>query len=165
MGIEMLEEREIVLENKAECRKEASRSRLLSRSSEKVSSESVLIVEDEIDTVLELSDWLEGKKIDFVATSEPQDALVLALQNESIRVVVVDAYMSRMSGYTLISAIKSLLPSERLVKFVLITGHPTSSDYARAKKLGVTEFLEKPLDLDLFERMLRNGTTSQMPDA
>lgn len=161
----MLEERGIVLKTKEECRKDNLRSGLLFCSGKKTSTESVLIVEDEIDTVLELSDWLEGKGINFVATSEPRDALVLALQNESIRVVVVDAYMSNMNGYTLISAIKSLLPSNRFIKFVLITGHPTNNDYARAEKLGVAEFMEKPLDLDLFEQMLRNETTCQRPDA
>jgi len=117
----------------------------------------VLIVEDEIESMLELSEWFQSKGIEFLAETDPSEALNKALYDEQIGIAVVDAYLGRMSGYELIAEIKAHLPPDRLMKFILITGHPTRQDYELATRLGITDFLEKPLDLKALERALLEG--------
>lgn len=121
---------------------------------EKPDAGAVLIVEDEIESMLELSDWFESKSIQFLAKSDPYEALETVLQNKSIMIAVIDAYMGRMSGYDLIAAIQMQLPRERKLKFILITGHPTYDDHELATRLGIVDFLKKPLDLEALERAL-----------
>lgn len=117
----------------------------------------VLIVEDEIESMLELSEWFQSKGIEFLAETDPSEALHKALEDERIGIAVVDAYLGRMSGYDLIAEIKAHMPADRSLKFILITGHPTRQDYELATRLGITDFLEKPLDLKALERALLEG--------
>ncbi len=127
---------------------------LLADSGNEVDSQ-ILLVEDEVDTVVELGDWLDLKKIRFLATTDPHLALNIVLHHETINTVIVDAHMAQMSGYALITSINSHLPQHRQLRFIIIPGHPSGSDYESAEKLGVTAFLEKPVDLDTLERLLR----------
>lgn len=116
----------------------------------------ILVVEDELDTVVELGEWLDLKKMKYVATNEPNHAIEVVTHNESIKLLIVDAYMSRMSGYSLIASINTQMPSRRKLRLIIVTGHPSEEDYENAARLGVSVF-EKPLDLDALERVLRDG--------
>lgn len=115
----------------------------------------VLIVENEVDAVVELGEWLELKQIGYVAATRPIDALTLIANNESIEIVILDGHMSKMSGFDLIPFIEHRLPTGRNLRYVIITGHPSANDYEMADQLGVFAFFEKPIDLNALENALR----------
>lgn len=110
---------------------------------------------------------LKGKRI-YIADDDENvyEALTIILEDEGAKVIggingskiftavsfgkpdciIMDLYMPHTDGFDAIGAIKDFLPVE--CPILVLTGHATPENLARALKLGATECLAKPIKAD-----------------
>ena len=112
----------------------------------------LLIVDDDqnfADTlVLEFSD--RGYKVEWL------DGL-LAVENKSdlnYRYAVIDLRLGQDSGLEVIKILKARSPSTVIA---VLTGYSSSETAFRARELGASAFLTKPVDIDRLEDALLSG--------
>jgi len=107
----------------------------------------VLLVDDEPEFAEELAEGLEAHGLVPVVVPRAEDAL-LELEGVSGTIVVItDLRMPGMDGFALIEA-ATRQEKKRDVHFIVMTGHATEPDMARARALGAEECIRKPFSLD-----------------
>lgn len=77
--------------------------------------------------------------------TEPTVALSIAREHEGIKAVVCDIYMPEMTGLEFIDALNSLRPSRKVPPVLLMTAQPSVETAVEALRLGVWDFLIKPV--------------------
>ena len=106
-------------------------------------SEKVLLIDDEQDFLDVLSERMKNRDIDVTATSSTKDALELA-GNGAFDAIILDLQMPEMDGLQTLQKLKTLNPE---LQVILLTGHATVEKGVQAMKLGATDVMEKPADI------------------
>lgn len=118
----------------------------------------ILLVDDEEEILPEYQEFLELKGLESAICANPQKAVELVLAQPDFRVVVTDFRMAKLDGASLIRALRSALPAERHVDFMILTVDATlqtSDDLA-----DVPVFI-KPADTDALVAAIRSALTSK----
>lgn len=104
----------------------------------------ILIVEDEKNMVWALTNALrqEGYQIDSVLRG---DQAIETIERTNPDLVLLDIKLPGMDGITVLSTIRELGND---VPVVMMTAHGTLDTAIQAIKLGATDYLSKPFDLD-----------------
>lgn len=110
-----------------------------------IEKDTILIIEDEIEINNILSEFItELGYSTHQCTSGPQ-ALDLILDRKINPVLIIcDCHLPEMSGHDFI---KFLLAKNMNLNICMITGDPTSESILEALKLGVSDYIRKPLSL------------------
>ncbi len=112
----------------------------------------ILIVDDEEDItqIIELS----AMQLGFIThtQNDPQKAKIF-LQENKPEVLVTDLRMPHIDGITLV---KEALKTNSKIKILIITGDGKKEDAVEAIRLGVFDFLDKPISMPRLESILRN---------
>lgn len=116
------------------------------------SSVRVLVVDDNIDALESLRDYLVHRGHDVVATSEPLQALKIA-ERFRPHVAVMDIGLPGMDGYALATAMRASFPVEQL-RLVALTGYGQTRDFERSKAAGFDTHLVKPVSLEALDAAL-----------
>jgi two-component system response regulator FlrC len=119
-----------------------------------ISTESVLMVEDDAALRDALIDTLRSAGITVLGAADADAALKL-LETEEIALVISDVQMPGATGYELLSSIKRLRPD---LPVVLMTAYGTVTQAVAAMREGATDYLVKPFDakslIDMARRQL-----------
>src|SRR5262249_54954382 len=114
----------------------------------------ILIAEDNSVARRQLQQLLEtglGVVVDTVA--DGTEALE-ALTERPYRVVITDLRMPKGSGMELIAEVRK----RRLAVAVIVTtGHGSIDEAVQAMRLGATDFLTKPIDIDQLKRVVQRA--------
>ncbi|UDM17237.1 sigma-54 dependent transcriptional regulator [Vogesella sp. XCS3] len=114
----------------------------------------VLVVEDDADLREALVDTLELSGFSVVEASDGETALEV-LRREPVGLVVSDAQMQPMDGYTLFSHVKDRYPG---LPFVLMTAYGVIERAIELLRAGASHYLLKPFEpqrlIDEVERFL-----------
>src|SRR3989442_1514994 len=110
----------------------------------RMSSEHILIVDDEPAIQATLRGGLEDKGYRVTAVGSCADALRV-VADEPPDLTFLDIWMERMDGLETLAEIKRLRPDALVV---MISGHGTIETAVKATKLGAYDFIEKPLSLE-----------------
>lgn len=126
----------------------------------------LLIVEDVADTLNLLEAALKFKGYRVVSARNGLEALE-AIQKERPALVVTDILMPKMDGFNLVHRLR-INPETRDIPVVFLSAtYVEMEDKAFASAIGVACFLEKPIDLELFLRtikeLLQKGPLSHEP--
>jgi DNA-binding NtrC family response regulator len=100
----------------------------------------VLLVDDEEELVLTLSERLTVRDYDVSTSMSGEDA-VEKLKHYNFDVVILDVAMPDMDGIETLRKIKSMKP---LTEVIMLTGHGTVESAIEGMKLGAFDFLMKP---------------------
>jgi DNA-binding NtrC family response regulator len=112
----------------------------------------ILIAEDSETTRQQLKHLLEGSLEAVVDTAADGSEALEALTKEPYSVVVTDLRMPKLNGMELIAEVqKRRLP----VAVVVTTGHGSIDEAVQAMRLGATDFLTKPIDIEHLRRVLK----------
>lgn len=104
-------------------------------------SETVLVVDDEVDILEAIEKTLKLESIDTICFSDSEEAFG-ELRRNSYKTVITDIRMPKLSGTELIKMIKSISP---LCEIVVVTGY-TDIDYLiKCFEAGCTDYFKKPL--------------------
>ncbi len=105
--------------------------------------ERILVVDDEPDIVVMITQLLEHSGYDVVAKNSSVEALkTFHIDPEDFDLVLTDMAMPIMTGEELAKQIKEIRPD---IPIILITGYSDYVDSERAAKLNIADFLMKPV--------------------
>lgn len=109
----------------------------------------LLVVEDIPDILKLLDATLKFKGYRVVTALNGQEALE-AIQRERPRLIITDILMPKMDGFSLVHRLR-INPETRDIPVVFLTAtYVAPEDKAFALTIGVTRFIEKPVDFEHF---------------
>ena len=116
-------------------------------------SERVLLIDDEKEFLEVMSERMQNRDIDVTTASSARDALAL-VEKESYDAIILDLQMPEMDGLQALERLKAINPE---LQVILLTGHATVEKGVQAMKLGATDVLEKPADIQTLTEKIRKA--------
>jgi CheY-like chemotaxis protein len=108
----------------------------------------ILVVDDQRDIAEFLRTTLEAAEQGYAVACVPSgEEALLEIQRQTFALVVVDYRLPGMTGLELIRHIQK---RSKTTRFLLVTGYDIEEERAELDRLGVTEVLGKPIDLEVF---------------
>ena len=104
----------------------------------------IMLVDDEERFLTTTQKLLTRKGVDVVTATSGSEALN-KLVTENVHVVILDVKMPGMDGIATLKAMKERHP---LLEIIMLTGHATVESAVEGLKLGATDYLMKPTDVD-----------------
>ena len=108
----------------------------------------VLIVDNEPFIVEELIEFLEANGVSCIGCVSSVEAIELFHADKSITVVLSDYRMPEINGIELVTSLRQNAPRSRVFKSILFTGDADKDDVVAALRAGISDYHQKPLDLD-----------------
>ncbi|MCL4560319.1 MAG: response regulator [Chloroflexi bacterium] len=106
------------------------------------SGEKILIIDDEVNLLKTMALILSREGYDVMRAKDAATAIRI-LQTMTFNLVFLDLRLPDMSGLDLLASIHQRSPG---VAVVILTGHPTIETEVAARRIGVRDFLKKPVD-------------------
>lgn len=110
-----------------------------------------LLVDDEEDYVLTLSERLEMRDIVSDVVYDGQQALRY-VETDAPDTIVLDLRMPGIDGLEALRRIKEEHPE---IEVIIVTGHGSEHDERLARELGAFEYLNKPVDINELAKLIR----------
>lgn len=107
----------------------------------------VLIVDNEPFIVEELSEFLEAAGVSCIGCANSAEAVDVFCRDEYIGVVLSDYRMPDINGIDLIKLLRRTADT-RVFESILFTGDADKEDVVAAMRAGISDYYQKPLDLD-----------------
>lgn len=124
----------------------------------------LLIVEDVPDILRLLEETLKFKGYNAVTARNGQEALEL-IQRERPALVITDIMMPKLDGFGLVHRLR-IKPETRDVPVIFLTAtYVALEDKAFALNIGVTRFIEKPVNFEKFLETIDQLLTQGAPPA
>lgn len=108
-------------------------------------SEEVLLLDDDATMLGVLNGILSGAGYNCVAAADAFEALALVASRPAIAVVISDILMPGMTGLQFVQRLNGLALERPRPRVLLLTAQPTLEAAVDALRLGVRDFLVKPL--------------------
>jgi len=113
----------------------------------------LLIVEDDADIRALLDTTLRFRGYRVATANNGREALELVQQEHPI-LVIADIMMPQLDGFGLVHRLR-IHPETRMIPVVFITAtYVAREDRAFALRIGATRFIQKPVDLDKFLKVV-----------
>jgi DNA-binding NtrC family response regulator len=113
----------------------------------------VLLIDDDHDFLDVMAERMEARGLEVSATMSAEEALDM-IKKDSFDAIILDLQMPGMDGIEALKAIKEVQPEAQII---LLTGHATVEKSVEAIKLGATDFIEKPADLESLTRKIKKA--------
>ncbi|MEJ2397872.1 MAG: sigma-54 dependent transcriptional regulator [Gammaproteobacteria bacterium] len=104
----------------------------------------ILFVDDDPKAGELMLRFSEGANYTVQVFQDPQQALAY-YKNHSADLIISDLRMPRLSGIELLAAVRNL---DADVPFIIITGYADVENAIEAMRLGASDFIKKPFDMD-----------------
>ena len=115
-----------------------------------MSTKHALIIDDDAYNVYVMERFLDKENISYTTFTDSSKLEAILKQCETANIVLLDLEMPNKDGYELIAILKkSLSPA---IPIVACTVH--TAEINRAKKLGFSSFIAKPLDMERFSEQI-----------
>jgi DNA-binding NtrC family response regulator len=104
----------------------------------------IMLVDDE-ERFLQTTQKMIAKKGYDALTATSGEECLKKLTEELVHVVILDVKMPGMDGVETLKHIKQRFP---LVEVIMLTGHATAESAVEGLKLGATDYLTKPTNIE-----------------
>ncbi|MCD4743486.1 MAG: response regulator [Desulfobacteraceae bacterium] len=121
-------------------------------------SEKVLLVDDEKEFLEIMSERMEARGMQVTTATTASQALSI-IEEKSFDAIVMDFQMPGMDGMEALKTIKSKKPE---LQIILLTGYATVEKTVEAMKVGATDFLEKPADIEALSEKIKKAKAEKM---
>ena len=121
-------------------------------------SEKVLLVDDEEDFLEAMAERMRARDMEVTTASSAREAFK-KMENETFDAIVLDFQMPEMDGMEALKSIKAKRPESQII---LLTGFATVEKGVEAMKEGAADFLEKPADLEVLSRKIKEAKAEKM---
>ncbi len=121
-------------------------------------TEKVLLVDDEKEFLEIMSDRMEARGMK-VTTADSADKALAIIKKETFDAIIMDFQMPGMDGMVALKSIKDLKPE---LQIILLTGYGTVEKTVEAMKIGATDFLQKPADLEALTEKIKKAKAEKM---
>ncbi len=116
----------------------------------------VLFVDDEEELMSAVVERLQLRGIEAQGATTGSDALNL-IEETTYDVIAVDVKMPGLGGLEVVRRVKELQPE---LQVILLSGHGSRDDAEEGRRLGAFDYVEKPIDIDVFIDILRKAAGS-----
>lgn len=113
----------------------------------------VLLVDDETEFVQVLSERLQARELGSHVVYDGQQALDV-LDDEEPEVMVLDLKMPGVDGFEVLKQTKEKTPETEVI---ILTGQGSEGDKERCMDLGAFAFLEKPVEIELMAKTMKEA--------
>jgi DNA-binding response OmpR family regulator len=120
----------------------------------------VLLVDDEEEFVLSLSERMKMREVNSDVALSGQQALD-TIDKDLPDVMVLDLKMPGMDGMEVLRRAKKAYPG---VQIIMLTGHGSEKDEQEARRLGVFEYLQKPVAIEKLIKTITEAYKSKFED-
>ncbi len=121
-------------------------------------SEKVLLVDDEKEFLEVMSERMSARGMEVTTAGSAEKALSI-LEKKSFDAIIMDFQMPEMDGMEALKAIKDKNPE---LQIILLTGYATVEKTVEAMKVGATDFLEKPADIEALSNKIKKAKAEKM---
>src|SRR4051812_12958761 len=121
----------------------------------------ILVVDDDLTILKFLQTILAWQSHDVRVTTQPHEALEI-LQEAPYDLIVLDYLMPDFTGFDFIQTAR-LMEEVHLPPVIMMTGERTPEIVAKAKQLGVIDYIVKPFDPKIFLSKLTAHLATQTP--
>ena len=121
----------------------------------------ILIVDDEASIRKSLEGVLGDDGYSCVHAADGAEALAL-LRSANPALVLLDIWMPGMDGIETLRRIKEIQPQTPVI---MMSGHATIATAIKATQAGASDFIEKPLELDLTLGAIRRALATRTSGA
>jgi len=104
----------------------------------------VMIVDDEVELLDSLQRVFTRRNLNTVTADSGSSALAM-LEERLVDVMVLDVKMPGIDGIDVLRRVKDKYPS---IQVILLSGHPSVEAATEGIKLGASEYLKKPPDIE-----------------
>ncbi len=115
----------------------------------------IFVVDDDPAILRSIGRILEELGYPVTVFSHPQDVLD-ALPHEGLALLISDRAMPDIDG---IELVREVLESDPDLAVIMLTGAPTTRSAADSLRLGVVEYLQKPVSMDLLGDAVQKALT------
>jgi CheY-like chemotaxis protein len=122
-----------------------------------------LLVVDDVPDILELLNALLKFKGYRVLTARNGQEALDVIEQERPALIIADILMPKMDGFSLVNRLR-LNPQTRDIPVIFLSAtYVAPEDKAFARTIGVTRFIEKPVDVESFLPMIAEYLTQEAP--
>jgi DNA-binding NtrC family response regulator len=120
----------------------------------------ILVLDDVADAGLMLKRLLVRKGHGVSVFTDEEEALAHVRDNP-VDLAILDIRLKRMSGVEMLTEIKRISPSTRVI---MLTGYPTLDTARQAQQLGAIDYCVKPIDKNELEEKVASALKLQSMD-
>ena len=120
----------------------------------------ILVVDDDLDMCQIISDILKEEGYSVNSSYKGKDAL-MKIKKNPYDLIILDCKLDEMSGLTLFEKAFQIRPS---LQVIMISAFGNKSIKARARELGVGDFLDKPFDIKRLIQAVQDTLTKNTAD-
>ncbi|RWF62855.1 response regulator [Mesorhizobium sp. M4B.F.Ca.ET.190.01.1.1] len=114
----------------------------------------VLIVDDDIRNIYSLTSVLETYDIEVLHAERGRDGIALLEENSDVDAALIDIMMPEMDGYETMRRIRNT-PAIAHIPLISVTAKAMKGDRQKCLEAGASDYIAKPVDLDLLMALLR----------
>lgn len=113
----------------------------------------VLLVDDEKEFVLTLSERLQIRDMGTAVVYDGKSALDL-VHIDAPEVMIIDLKMPVLDGMEVLKQVKQTCPG---IEVIVLTGHGSEQDKKKCMALGAFAYMQKPVDINLLSKSLKKA--------
>ena len=111
----------------------------------------ILLVDDEQKFVEALSERLQMRDMENETVYDGEEALSFVDDKEP-DVMVLDLKMPGIDGMEVLRRVKKKFPA---IQVIILTGHGTDRDEEESRRIGVFDYLNKPVDIEVLVNRIK----------
>ncbi|MFC2173095.1 response regulator [Acidobacteriota bacterium] len=123
-----------------------------------MSSEKIMIVDDEQDFIDSLSERMKIRGMKVVTATSGNEAVEL-VGKSNFDAILLDMMMPGLDG---LETLKLMLSIDRDLQVIMLTGHATVQSGVEAMKVGAKDYIEKPADIEKLVELIRQAKIRRM---
>jgi signal transduction histidine kinase/CheY-like chemotaxis protein len=135
-------------------RRRKSESAVVSRPIPELAGSKVLIVDDDIRNIFSLTSVLESHDVEVLHAERGKDGILILEQTPGVDVALIDIMMPDMDGYETMQQIRKRRELADL-PLIAVTAKAMKGDRQKCLDAGASDYIAKPVDLDLLLALLR----------
>ena len=114
----------------------------------------VLVVDDDARNIFALTTLLENQEMEVVSATNGRQAINLIDSTPDLSVVLMDIMMPDMDGYETMQQIRKRSELAE-VPLIAVTAKAMKGDRQKCLDAGASDYIAKPVDIDLLLALLR----------
>jgi CheY-like chemotaxis protein len=114
----------------------------------------VLIVDDDIRNIFSLTSVLESHGVEVLHAERGKDGIVILEQMPGVDVALIDIMMPEMDGYETMQQIRKR-PELADLPLIAVTAKAMKGDRQKCLDAGASDYIAKPVDIELLLALLR----------
>jgi two-component system, cell cycle response regulator DivK len=117
------------------------------------SKEKILIIDDDSKNIFALTAVLKAKQYSTVSAQTAEDGIKKLLDDETIKMVLLDMMMPDLDGYETIHIIRN---TEKIKEtpLIAVTAQAMVGDREKCIAAGADDYVSKPVDIDVLIELI-----------